>query len=246
MAHYLPLHGWDVTPAEAVALQQQLRSQIRIEPLTQLPQTIAGCDISFNKFEETVYAGIVVLRLDTLETVEEAGVVSTAPFPYVPGLLSFREIPSLLEAWQKLKTEPDIVMFDGHGTAHPRRIGIASHAGLFLNRPTFGCGKSVLVGNYDEPAPERGNWSPMLHRAASGYKEVVGAALRTKNKVNPVYVSPGHLIDLDTAIALTLQCNGGYRIPEPTRRVHNLVNAMRRGERPMPTENPNVLTLFKD
>lgn len=227
MATYQLLHDWtDITPAEAVALQQQLRSQIRTEPLTKTPQTIAGCDISFNKFEETVYAGIVVLNLETGETVEEVGVVSTATFPYVPGLLSFREIPSLLEAWAKLTTEPDVVMFDGHGIAHPRRIGIASHAGLFLNRPTFGCGKSVLVGKYDEPAPERGSWSPMTH-----YKDVIGAALRTKNKVNPVYVSPGHLIDLETAIELTLKCNGGYRIPEPTRRAHNLVNALRRGER---------------
>ncbi|MCK8491403.1 endonuclease V [Spirosoma sp. RP8] len=237
MATYQPLHDWNVSPAEAVALQKQLRSQIRIEPLTTPPKTIAGCDISFNKFEETVYAGIVVLDLETLETIEEAGVISTAPFPYIPGLLSFREIPSLLQAWAKLKTEPDVVMFDGHGTAHPRRIGIASHAGLFLNRPTFGCGKSVLVGKYEEPAPERGSWSPMMH-----YGDVVGAALRTKNKVNPVYVSPGHLIDLETAISLTLACDGGrfhggyrgvgYRIPEPTRRTHNLVNVLRKGERP--------------
>ncbi|MFD2935717.1 deoxyribonuclease V [Spirosoma flavum] len=231
MAHYLPLHDWNVSPTEAVALQQQLRSQIRIEPLAEPPKTIAGCDISFNKFEETVYAGIVVLRLDTLETIEEAGVVSTAPFPYIPGLLSFREIPSLLQAWAKLSIEPDVVMFDGHGIAHPRRIGIASHAGLFLNRPTFGCGKSVLVGKFEEPAPERGSWSPMMH-----YREVIGAALRTKNKVNPVFVSPGHLIDLETAISLTLQCDGGrngtgYRLPEPTRRAHNLVNALRKGER---------------
>ena len=226
MAHYQSLHDWNVSPTEAVALQQQLRSQIRIEPLTKTPKTIAGCDISFNKFEETVYAGIVVLDLETLETIEEAGVVSTAPFPYIPGLLSFREIPSLLEAWAKLKTEPDVVMFDGHGIAHPRRMGIASHAGLFLNRPTFGCGKSVLVGKYEEPASERGSWSPMTH-----YKEVIGAALRTKNKVNPVYISPGHLIDMETAIALTLRCDGGYRLPEPTRRTHNLVNALRKGER---------------
>lgn len=232
MAHYKLLHDWNVTPAEAVALQQQLRSQIRIEPLANSPRTIAGCDISFNKFEETVYAGIVVLDLDTLETIEETGVISTASFPYIPGLLSFREIPSLLEAWSTLKSEPDVVMFDGHGTAHPRRIGIASHAGLFLNRPTFGCGKSVLVGKFNEPLTQRGSWSPMLH-----YGDVVGAALRTKDKVNPVYVSPGHLIDLETAIDLTLRCHGGrrgfgYRIPEPTRRAHNLVNALRRGERP--------------
>ncbi|MGV3558890.1 deoxyribonuclease V [Larkinella arboricola] len=227
MASYQLLHDWTVTPTEAVALQQQLRHQIRIEPLTKPVETIAGCDISFNKFEETVYAGIVVLELATMQVIEEAGVISSATFPYIPGLLSFREIPSLLEAWAKLKTEPDVVMFDGQGIAHPRRIGIASHGGLFLNRPTFGCAKSVLVGKYDEPAPERGVWSPMKH-----YGETIGAALRTKNKVNPVYVSPGHLIDFQTAIDLTLRCDGGYRIPEPTRRAHNLVNALRRGERP--------------
>jgi deoxyribonuclease V len=225
MAEYTPLHDWNLSATEAVALQQQLRHQIRIEPLSKPPETIAGCDISFNKFEETVYAGIVVLRLDTLETIDQSGVVSTATFPYIPGLLSFREIPALLDAWQQLKTTPDVVMFDGHGTAHPRRIGIASHGGLFLNVPTFGCGKSVLVGKYDEPAPDRGAWSPMRH-----YGDIIGAALRTKNKVNPVYVSPGHLIDLDTAIDLTLRCDGKYRIPEPTRRAHNLVNALRRGE----------------
>ncbi|KAB7731779.1 deoxyribonuclease V [Rudanella paleaurantiibacter] len=224
--NYTPLHPWDVTPAEAVALQQQMRQQIRIEPLTQPVQTIAGCDISFNKFEETVYAGIVVLNLADLSVVEEVGVISRATFPYVPGLLSFREAPALLEAWEKLQTAPDAVMFDGHGMAHPRRIGIAAHIGLFIDRPSFGCGKSVLVGKYDEPAPERGNWSPMRHHG-----EVVGAALRTKNRVNPVYVSPGHRIDLPAAIELTLACNGGYRIPEPTRRAHNLVNALRKGER---------------
>ncbi|RIV22472.1 deoxyribonuclease V [Fibrisoma montanum] len=226
MARFNNLHSWQLTPAEAVALQQQLRSEIRIEPLTRPVETIAGCDISFNKFEETVYAGIVVLQLDTLDVVAEVGVISSATFPYVPGLLSFREGPALLDAWAKLRIEPDVVMFDGQGIAHPRRIGIASHMGLFIDRPAFGCAKSVLVGKYDEPAPERGSWSPMTH-----YREVIGAALRTKDKVNPVYVSPGHLIDMETAIDLTLRCNGGYRIPEPTRRAHNLVNALRRGER---------------
>ena len=222
-----PLHAWNVTPAEAVALQKQLRQQISIQPLTQEPTTIAGCDISFNKYEETVYAGIVVLRLDTLETVEEVGVVSTAAFPYVPGLLTFREGPALMEAWHKLTIQPDVIMFDGHGIAHPRRMGIATHMGLWVKRPSFGCGKSVLVGKFDDPAPERGNWSPMRHQG-----EVVGAALRTKNKVNPVFISPGHLIDLPTAIDLTLRCDGGYRLPEPTRRAHLFVNALRREHLP--------------
>ncbi|HEV7347094.1 deoxyribonuclease V [Telluribacter sp.] len=223
MADHLTLHPWEVSPAEAVELQQHLRTHIQLQPLHTPPTTIAGCDISFNKYEETVYAGIVVLRLDTLQVVEEVGVVSTAPFPYIPGLLTFREGPALLEAWQQLRTEPDVVMFDGHGIAHPRRMGIAAHMGLWLNRPAFGCGKSVLAGTFAPPALLRGAWAPLVHRG-----DTIGAALRTKNKVNPVFVSPGHLIDLPTVIELTLRCDGGYRIPEPTRQAHLQVNALRR------------------
>ncbi|MCA1816410.1 MAG: deoxyribonuclease V, partial [Acidobacteria bacterium] len=191
-------------------------------------KTVAGTDISFNKFETTVYAGVVVLALPSLEVVEEVGVVSESKFPYVPGLLSFRETPSVLEAWEKLKTEPDAVMFDGQGIAHPRRVGIASHVGLLIGRPTFGCAKSVLVGKYEEPNEERGSWSPLVDPKNG---ETVGAALRTKTRVQPIYVSPGHMIDLEGAIKLTLACDGGYRQPEPTRRAHHLVNALRRGER---------------
>lgn len=185
-------------------------------------ETIAGCDISFNKYEETVYAGIVVLRLSDMQTIETAGVVSTAKFPYIPGLLSFREVPALLEAWQKLKIEPDAVMLDGQGIAHPRRFGIGAHFGLIVEKPTLGCAKSVLVGKFDEPAPERGAWSPMLHKG-----EIIGAALRTKNKVQPVYVSPGHLMNLESAIEIALRGDGGYRVPEPTRRAHLFVNELR-------------------
>lgn len=226
MARYKKLHDWDLTPREAVALQKELRASVRVEPLKGKVGTVAGCDISFNKFDPVVYAGIVVLRLPSLEVVEEVGVVSETKFPYVPGLLSFRETPSLLEAWEKLKAEPDAVMFDGQGLAHPRRVGIASHVGLMLERPTFGCAKSVLVGKYEEPAEGRGAWTPMVDKG-----ETVGAALRTKTRVQPVFVSPGHLIDLEGAVELTLACDGGYRQPEPTRRAHLLVNALRRGER---------------
>jgi deoxyribonuclease V len=228
MAQYEKLHEWNLSPREAVELQKQLRARVRIAPLKGKIETVAGADISFNKFEPTVYAGLVVLRLPTLEVVEEVGVVSETRFPYVPGLLSFRETPSVLEAWAKLKIEPDAVMFDGQGIAHPRRVGIASHVGLLINRPTFGCAKSVLVGKYEEPAAARGSWTPLVDPKNN---ETVGAALRTKDKVQPIFVSPGHLIDLDDAIRLTLACDGGYRQPEPTRRAHLLVNALRRGER---------------
>lgn len=226
MAKYEQLHDWNLTPREAVELQKKLRERVRLEPLRKRIETIAGADISFNKFEATVYAGIVVLRLPSLEIVEEVGVVSETRFPYVPGLLSFRETPSVLEAWEKLKSEPDAVMFDGQGIAHPRRVGIASHVGLLINRPTLGCAKSVLVGKYEEPEKERGSWTELVDKG-----EVVGAALRTKNNVQPIFVSPGHLINLAGAIELTLQADGGYRQPEPTRRAHLLVNALRRGER---------------
>ncbi len=219
------LHPWDLTPETAVELQRQLRSQVRLQAPASPVRTVAGADISFNKFEETIYVGIVVVRLSDLATVEQIGVVSTTTFPYVPGLLSFREAPAVLEAWKLLRDQPDAVMFDGQGIAHPRRLGIASHTGLWLELPTFGCAKSVLVGRYEEPRPERGARSPMLDRG-----EIVGAALRTKDRVNPIYVSPGHLMDLDTAVGLTLRCDGGYRQPEPTRRAHLLVNALRRGE----------------
>jgi len=226
MAKFEQLHEWSLTPREAVELQKRLRERVRVAPLKKKIETVAGADISFNKFDPVVYAAVVVLRLPSLEVVEEAGVVSETKFPYVPGLLSFRETPSVLEAWAKLKTEPDAVMFDGQGLAHPRRVGIASHVGLIIDRPTLGCAKSVLVGKYEEPAPERGAWTPLVDKG-----ETVGAALRTKTRVQPIYVSPGHLIDTDGAVELTLRCDGGYRQPEPTRRAHLLVNALRRGER---------------
>jgi deoxyribonuclease V len=225
MAKYEQLHEWTMTPREAVELQKSLRERVRLAPLKRPVETIAGADISFNKFSETIYAGIVVLSLPTLEVVEEVCIVSETRFPYVPGLLSFRESPAVLEAWEKLRTEPDAVMFDGQGIAHPRRVGIASHVGLLINRPTLGCAKSVLVGKYEEPPQERGAWSELIDKG-----ETVGAALRTKTKVQPIFVSPGHLIDLEGAIRLTLKCDGGYRQPEPTRRAHHLVNALRRGE----------------
>ena len=229
MANYQQLHDWAIRPREAVELQKSLRERVRVVPHAgQRIETVAGADISFNKFSPVIYTGIVVLRLPSLEVVEEVGVVGETQFPYVPGLLSFREAPSVLEAWSKLKTEPDAVMFDGQGIAHPRRIGIASHVGLFLNRPTFGCAKSVLVGRHAELAEERGSWQPLVDPKND---ETVGAALRTKTRVQPIYVSPGHLIDLAGAIELTLEADGGYRQPEPTRRAHLLVNALRRGER---------------
>ncbi len=235
MATHLTLHSWDLAPREAVELQKTLRAQVRLQTPPRRLRTVAGADISFNKFEETIYAGIVVLRLPGLEVVEQVGVVTSTKFPYVPGLLSFREAPAVLEAWGKLQTEPDAVMFDGQGIAHPRRMGIAAHVGLWLDRPTLGCAKSLLCGHYEEPAPERGSRSPLTDRG-----EIIGAALRTKDRTQPIFVSAGHCMDLETAVDVTLRCDGGYRQPEPTRRAHLLVNAMRRGELLPDRETPDA------
>jgi deoxyribonuclease V len=240
---YKKLHDWDLSRTEAVALQKKLREQVRVEPLNREVQTIAGCDISFNKFSEIVYAGIVVLRLSDLEIVDRATAITRITFPYIPGLLSFRETPALLEAWEKLNTAPDVVMLDGQGFAHQRRFGIACHFGLITGLPTLGCAKTVLVGRYDEPDERAGSYSLMTDKG-----EVVGAAVRTKDRVAPVYISVGNLIDLPGAINLALRCVKGYageseslfesglaskskyRIPEPTRQAHLLVNEIRRGD----------------
>src|SRR5205085_12564994 len=196
---YNTLHDWKLTGKEAVALQNELRGQVRLQPLERDVRVIAGCDISFNKFSDVVYAGIVVLSLPELEIVTTATVVTKARFPYIPGLLSFRETPSLLEAWAKLDVAPDVVMLDGHGLAHPRRFGIACHFGLLTGLPTLGCAKTVLVGKYDEPDERAGSYSLMIHKG-----ETVGAALRTRDRVAPVYISPGHLIDLPGALQLAM------------------------------------------
>jgi deoxyribonuclease V len=242
---YKKLHDWDLTPTEAVKLQKELRGQVRIEPLNRKVNLVAGCDISFNKFSEIVYAGIVVLRLPELEVVDSATVITRIGFPYIPGLLSFRETPALLEAWEQLQTAPDVVMLDGQGLAHPRRFGIACHFGLLVGLPTLGCAKTVLRGQYDEPDEKAGSYSPMTDKG-----ETVGAAVRTKDRVAPVFVSVGNRIDLPGAIKLALRCvkgyqanDGGetlfdvrpaskskYRIPEPTRQAHLLVNELRRRE----------------
>jgi len=218
-----PLHSWDVTPTQAVALQRELAG--RVETCLLLPPCllVAGADVSYNRFSPTCYAAVVVLRTTDWTVVETQGAVRDTPFPYIPGLFAFREAPVLLEAFAKLKNIPDAVILDGQGRAHPRRLGLASHTGLWLDLPCVGCAKSLLTGTYKEPGTRAGSRTRLVDRG-----EVVGSVVRTRDNVKPVFVSVGHKIDLPSAVRLVLRSCRGYRLPEPTRQAHLCVNALRR------------------
>ena len=214
-----------LTPREAIAEQKLLRTHVCLEPLAAKPRLIGGADVSMNRFAKEGFGGIVTLDADSLAMVDHSVVESLIPFPYVPGLLSYREIPMLVKAWELLKTKPDVLVVDGIGIAHPRRLGIASHFGIILDIPTIGCAKSVLTGIYEEPGLEAGSIS-YLHDK-NDPTDIIGAAVRTKKNVKPIFVSPGHRITLEESIKLLLSCVRGYRLPEPTRVAHNTVNEFR-------------------
>jgi deoxyribonuclease V len=225
---YRDLHRWDVSEEEARDIQRCLAAQVREEPLdVDAVRLVSGSDMSFGNEEDQrvipVYAGIVTLELPALNVVEQAGVQTVSPFPYIPGLLSFREVPPLLEAWARLKRKPDALIADGQGRAHPRRFGLACHLGLLLDVPTIGVAKTLFVGTHEPVGENVGDWSPLMHKG-----EVIGAVLRTRAKVSPVYVSVGHRVDLSSAIALVLRCVGKTHLPETTRKAHEYVNALRR------------------
>ena len=219
------LHAWDLSPSEAVAVQKKLRDRVVLRPLPADARLVAGADVSFDKYSEVIHAGFVVLKLPELEVVETAGVTTRTRFPYVPGLLSFRETPALIEAWERVSVRPDVVVLDGQGLAHPRRFGIACHVGLLFDLPAVGFAKTLFVGKYEEPGERAGSASPLVDRG-----DTVGAVVRTKDRTNPIFVSPGHLADTESAVALALRTTTRYRIPEPTRLAHLFVNALRRGE----------------
>ncbi len=216
---------WDVTPKEAIEMQKKLRSEIRLMPLKKKIKYIGGADVSMNLFSTFGFAGFVTLSYQTLGVIDKSVVKDDLKFPYIPGLLSFREIPMLLKAWEKLKIKPDVIIVDGVGIAHPRRLGIATHLGILLNVPTIGCAKSVLTGVYDEPAQEAGSVSYLYDKYNK--TEILGAAVRTKNKVKPVFISPGHLITLEESIDIVKKCVIKHRLPEPTRMAHNTMNKYR-------------------
>lgn len=218
------MHEWNLTPKEAVEVQNRLRSEVKLVPLPAAPNLIGGCDVSMNMFAKDGFAGFVTLSFPELREIAHAVVKSELKFPYIPGLLSFREIPLLMKAWEKLSVKPDVLMVDGIGVAHPRRLGIASHLGLILDMPTIGVAKSVLIGTYAEPGNEPGDSSHLIDPKTG---EIIGAALRTKKNVKPVFISPGHKITLKEAVELVRACVRKHRIPEPTRHAHMKVNEYR-------------------
>lgn len=213
--NYRNLHAWDVSAEKAVEIQKQLRGLVELTPLGDV-ELVAGADLAFPDAGSGV-AAIVVLEFPSMRVVEQVVVHEKVSFPYVPGLLAFREGPVFLKAWEQLKVLPDVVMFDGQGIAHPRKLGIASHMGLFIDLPTIGVAKSRLYGRFIEPPNVQGSYTFLYDK-----NEVIGAVVRTKVNNKPLFVSPGHKCDVLSALKLTLRCCVGHRLPEPTRLAHEL------------------------
>ena len=218
--NYLNLHSWEVNPKVAIQIQQELKEKIQLKKSFNRIKRIAGADVSY--FKNEMIAGAIIFEFPTLKTIEKQSFVSPVNFPYIPGLLTFREGPSLLSAFKKIKTEPDIILFDGQGIAHPRRMGIATHLGLFLNKPTIGCAKSRLCGRYSNVGEKKGEYALLKEN-----NEILGAVLRTREKVKPIFVSPGYKIDLVNSIDIVLKCSVKYRLPLPVREAHIFVNQIR-------------------
>ena len=214
---------WNVTPREAVRLQQTWRERVETQDRFGPVQYVAGADLAFDPATNLAFAGVIVYRLPALEEVERRMARRKLRFPYVPGLLSFRESPVLLAAFARLRISPDVILIDGHGMAHPRRFGIACHLGLLMDRPTIGCAKSILVGEADELDDQAGSTAALIDKG-----EKVGVVLRTRDHVRPIYVTIGHRISLESAVRIVAQCLDGFRIPKPTREADHWVRDLRR------------------
>lgn len=219
---YNNIHSWEISPMEARELQLELKGMVREKPFRGPPKLVAGADVAYSRAGNLVFAVAVVMDPADYSIVEEAMAVREGSFPYIPGLLSFREGPAVIEAFSRLETRPDLVFFDGQGVAHPRRLGLAAHMGLFLDIPSIGAAKSRLTGSFEEPPQKRGGQSPLMDRG-----EVIGAVVRTRSRVRPLFISVGHLIDLPSAVEQTLDACRRYRLPEPTRAAHNLVTRLK-------------------
>jgi len=208
-------HPWDVSPAKAREIQHQLCGRVVVEPLDHQPDVIAGIDVSVKN--DQARAAVVLLSFPDLVPLQATTAEMPISFPYVPGLLAFREGPVVLEALNQLEVRPDALMFDAQGLAHPRHMGLATHLGILLDMPAVGCAKSRLCGAYAEPEKQKGSWTPLTDKG-----EVTGAVVRTRDNVRPVFVSVGHRVDLKAAVALVLDCATKYRLPQPTRWAHKV------------------------
>jgi len=226
------LHPWDVSYREAIRIQEKLRSHISLINSSWKISSVAGADVAYSKRGEEGIAAVVVLSYPGLDPVDEVSVKGRVSFPYIPGLLSFREAPLLIEVFQRLQRLPDVVLYDGQGIAHPRSFGLASHMGLLLDLPSIGCAKEKLVGDFGNVGSQRGSTTPLRLGG-----ETVGAVIRTRRGVKPVFVSPGHRIDLETSTHLVLKTCRGFRLPEPLRRAHLMVKGIRSRGRTSPAEN---------
>jgi deoxyribonuclease V len=213
------MHPWDVSPKEAIAIQKALLDHVKPEDDFGEIKTVAGVDVGFEHNNTITRAAIAVLDFQTLELVESAIARRPTTFPYVPGLLSFREIPAVLEAMLKLSAVPDLLLCDGQGIAHPRRFGIAAHLGLLVDIPAIGVAKSRLIGTHDEVPKEKGAFVPLMDKG-----EQIGVALRTRTNVKPLYISPGHRVSIKRSYELVMKCTTRYRLPETTRLAHRLAS----------------------
>jgi len=244
------LHSWNLTYSQAIALQKRLAQEVQMIKLNNQPETIAGLDCALSKDGQRIIAGAIVLRvpepiqglwkpleLPDFELIETTTASQKVTFPYIPGLLSFREAPVCIAAVEKLKTGPDVFIIDGQGIAHPRRLGLAAHLGLFFDKPTIGCAKSRLTGTFEDPPLEKGTYSLLKdktilnhqtrHERQATSDEIIGAVVRTRTNVKPLFVSVGNKCLLEDAIKITLDCTTRYRLPEPTRLAHQLVSKVR-------------------
>jgi deoxyribonuclease V len=217
-----PLHSWNVSVEEAIRIQEALKDRIILKKSFSKVRTVGGGDVAYSKSENLLFGAIVVLSFPYMEILDMAASDGQVPFPYIPSLLSFREGPILLKTFQRLKIKPDVIIFDGQGIAHPRGMGLASHMGLWFDLPSIGCAKTPLLDGFISPGPSKGSFEWIQKEGKK-----VGAVLRTKEKVKPLFVSPGHRIDLTTSIELILESCRGFRFPEPLRKAHQLSYLLR-------------------
>lgn len=222
-------HRWDLTPQAAARLQLEMRGRLKKEKDFGAIRTVAGADIALSTRgrEAMGYAGVIVYSFPDLKEIERKSAQRPLTFPYVPGLLVFREGPALLDAFARLRTEPDLLLFDAHGYSHPRRFGLACHLSVVMDKPGIGVAKSLLVGDYREPPDRVGAWTPLVEG-----EETIGAVLRTRPGVQPVFISIGHRVNLEAAVELALACTDGTRIPKPTREADHFVEQLKRGGAP--------------